>query len=201
MKQKTFTITAMLLNLLLLFTLATGFTSAQTSETIICTTLNSNACTYVSSKISSKQQDQKEIQSQLDKLIMEWMDAYWTEYNVDRSPVDHSAHQGFGGTLCCPDGTEIDFPTYEEQDFPSMYTDFASRFSEQDIMFNTDFGGKILLSEDFIGYRYVCFSMEVLKEVADMPYLDIEEHIVYVDVDVAGKFIEAPQHGTIYVLV
>jgi len=32
-----------------------------------------------------------------------------------------------------------------------------------------------------------------------MPYLDIEEHIVYVDV--AEKFIETPQHGTIYVLV
>ena len=80
-----------------------------------------------------------------------------------------------------------------------MYTDFAARFSEDDILVNTDPQGKILLSEDFAGSRYVCFSMEALETATSMPYPDLEDHIVYVDV--SEHYIENLQPDTIYIPV
>lgn len=106
-------------------------------------------------------------------------------------------HQGYGGTLHRPDGTVITFPVDKGTE-SAAYADFAARFSEKDILFNTDSNGKILLSEDFVGSRYVCFSMKTLDDAEGVPYPDIEDHIV--SVDLAERWIENPQPGTIYVL-
>lgn len=125
--------------------------------------------------------------------------ADWDGNHVDQSPEDHSEITGYGGTLQCPDGTDLHFPSDESAELPPMYTDFAARFSEDDILVNTDPQGKILLSEDFAGSRYVCFSMEALETAASMPYPDIEDHIVYVDV--SERYIENLQPDTIYIPV
>lgn len=119
--------------------------------------------------------------------------------HMDQTPEDHSEITGYGGTLQCPDGTDLSFPADEPAELPPMYTDFAARFSEDDILVNTDPQGKILLSEDFAGSRYVCFSMEALETAASMPYPDIEDHIVYVDV--SERYIENLQPDTIYIPV
>ena len=89
--------------------------------------------------------------------------------HMDQTPEDHSEITGYGGTLQFPDGTDLSKPA----ELPPMYTDFAARFSEDDILVNTDPQGKILLSEDFAGSRYVCFSMEALETATSMPYPDI----------------------------
>ena len=107
-------------------------------------------------------------------------------------------HQGYGGTLYGPDGTVITFPVDKGTE-AAAYADFAARFSKEDILFDTDPNGKILLSEDFVGSRYVCFSMKSLDDAEGVPYPDIEDHVV--SVDVADRWIEDPQPGTIYVLV
>ena len=106
-------------------------------------------------------------------------------------------HQGYGGTLHRPDGTVITFPV-DKDTKSAAYAEFAARFSEKDILFDTDPNGKILLSEDFVGSRYVCFSMKALDDAEGVPYPDIEDHVV--SVDVAERWIENPQPGTIYVL-
>ena len=117
--------------------------------------------------------------------------------HMDQTPEDHSEITGYGGTLQFPDGTDLSFPADEPAELPPMYTDFAARFSEDDILVNTDPQGKILLSEDFAGSRYVCFSMEALETATSMPYPDIEDHIVYVDV--SEHYIENLQPDTIYI--
>lgn len=137
--------------------------------------------------------------AQTDEFIVEWMERYWDENNIDRTPKDHSEITGYGGTLYCPDGSVLHFPSDEPDELPPMYTDFVARFSEDDILVNTDPQGKILLSEDFVGSRYVCFSMETLETATSMPYSDIEDHIVYVDV--SKHYIENLQPGTIYIPV
>lgn len=115
--------------------------------------------------------------------------------HMDQTPEDHSEITGYGGTLQFPDGTDLSEPA----ELPPMYTDFAARFSEDDILVNTDPQGKILLSEDFAGSRYVCFSMEALETATSMPYPDIEDHIVYVDA--SEGYIENLQPDTIYIPV
>lgn len=140
----------------------------------------------------------EETKEEVWKELQEMLGPAWEENSAGQSVKDPSDYQGYGGTLWRPDGTVVEFPGPEEEELSPAYPDFAVRFSEQDILFNTDYHGKILLHEDFIGSRYVCFSMEALAQAEGMPYPDIEDHVVYVDV--SEHYIEEPQPGTIYVV-
>ena len=131
---------------------------------------------------------------QTDELIVEQ-----DGNSTDQTPKDYSEITGYGGTLYCPDGTILYFPSGEPDVPPPMYKDFVARFSDDDILVNTDPQGKILLSEDFVGSRYVCFSMEALETATSIPYPDIEDHVVYVAV--SEHYIENLQPDTIYIPV
>lgn len=62
------------------------------------------------------------------------------------------------------------------------------------MLVNTDTWPKIILSR---GMTYVCYSHKAFEDASTMPYPEIENHVIFVDVSV-GEICD-PQPSTIYI--